>query len=509
MRLFLGVWILLAAFCCSARERTPATNDLSDLSIAELRASIARHVAAARFAEAAWGVKIVSLSSGAVLFETNAQKLLKPASNAKLYTGALALDTLGPDFQIETSLYAARNDLARDGTLKGSLIVYGRGDPSFSARFHNGSYSNLLGPVVHAVQQAGIKRIEGGLVGDDTFFNGPHLGAGWAWDDLEYYYGAEVSALTFQDNVIDLTIHAGHREGEPCRIDTDPVTSYMSFVNRTRTLAPKSRSAGITIERPLGENRAWVFGGLAESARPAIDSVSVHNPALWFVTMLKEALEKSGIEVRGPLTTRSWPEEGPLDKSSLREVASIKSPPLSEIIEKMMKPSENLYAQLLLLQVGVASGQKTADEVTTEDLGMRALRRFVQRAGIKPNEVQLEEGSGLSRSALVTPNATVQLLSFMARHKNAALFRSFLPIAGVDGSLRKRLVDLKGNVHAKTGSLRFVNTLSGYMTNRAGEDLAFSLMLNAYESGTSRSGRDELDEIPRLLARVAEKGGGR
>ncbi|PYI86944.1 MAG: D-alanyl-D-alanine carboxypeptidase/D-alanyl-D-alanine-endopeptidase, partial [Verrucomicrobia bacterium] len=171
-------------FVASAAE---ATNSL--------QARLSAHLAQSRFASALWGVKVISLDTGGTLFEHNAEKLMKPASNAKLYTGALALDRLGPDFRIKTSLYASARP-AKSGTLTGDLIVYGRGDPSFAARFYDGDYTKLLDPLVDALETAGVKRIKGNLVGDESYFRGPPLGSGWTWDDLQYYYGAEVSALT-------------------------------------------------------------------------------------------------------------------------------------------------------------------------------------------------------------------------------------------------------------------------------------------------------------------------
>ena len=138
---------------------------------------------------------------------------------------------------------------------------------------------------------------------------------------------------------------------------------------------------------------------------------------------------------------------------------------------------------------------------TTEEAGIAELNRFAREAGIKRGELLFDEGSGLSRSALVTPNAFVQLLAFMSRHRSAGVFRDALPVAGVDGSLRSRMkgTAAEKNVHAKTGTIGYVHTLSGYVTTAAGERLAFSLMLNAYDD-TGHSVKDDLDPIPVMLA---------
>jgi D-alanyl-D-alanine carboxypeptidase/D-alanyl-D-alanine-endopeptidase (penicillin-binding protein 4) len=175
---------------------------------------------------------------------------------------------------------------------------------------------------------------------------------------------------------------------------------------------------------------------------------------------------------------------------------------MRELVAKMLKPSQNLYAQLLLLHAGAQSLERVQ---STEEKGIRTLWTFLQRLGIPRREVMLEEGSGLSRTALVTPHATAALLQAMSKHEHAAIFTEALPEPG-EGTLRRRLVDLKGKLRAKTGSLRFVNTLSGYLVTEGGERVVFSIMLNAYEPGpTEASARDEIDTIVRLLARFGEK----
>jgi serine-type D-Ala-D-Ala carboxypeptidase/endopeptidase (penicillin-binding protein 4) len=495
--LLIGLLALSPAQAAEPARKSKA-NDSKEINLSQFRKEITDHVSQAKFAAAMWGVKIISLDSGKTLFETNANKLLKPASNAKVFTGAMALDVLGPEYRIRTSLLAKNAPEA--GVLNGDLVVYGRGDPSFAARFRENNYTNLLGPVVNAIRKAGIKRIDGDLVGDETFFTGPAYGANWTWDDLQYYYGAEVSALTYQDNVIDLFIRPAG-VGAPCEISLKPQSSYLEFVNRTRTTATNIRPS-ITISRPLNERRAYVTGTLPVNHGGWADAVTVPKAALWFVTALRETLERDGINVTGKLRTRSWPEDAKTAVSDYKELAFVDSAPVREIVGRMLKPSQNLYAQLLLLQAG-AQSKSVATE--TENAGLAELRSFLRRAGIDPNEVLLDEGSGLSRSALVTPNALVSLHRFMATHPHAEIYREALPAPG-EGTLRTRFKDLAGaDLRAKTGTLRYVNALSGYIDSKADERLAFAIMLNAYDNDSSTSLRDELDVIVRLMARLGEK----
>ena len=467
--------------------------------LAALQERLSNHMTQARFAAAMLGIEVGSLENGKTYFEHNARKLLKPASNNKLYTGALALDRLGSEFRIKTSLLAAaRPDV--EGVLRGDLIVYGRGDPSFSSRFRDGSYDDLLGPLADKLVAAGVKRIEGDLVGDESFFSGPPIGATWTWDDLQTYYGAEVSALTVQDNVVDLVFRPG-RVGAPVRMTTLPAVTPLIFSNRTETVAART-NAGINLYRPIGENVVYVSGRLGTNGSSVPDSVAVHQPARWFLTLLREAMNKRGVKVGGDLRVVNWLDRQvmPLDLKSMLELGSVESPPLGEIVQRMMKPSQNLYAQLLLLQVGRRAETKRNASTNTEDAGLLELQKFLAEAGVRKGEALIEEGSGLSRGALVTPHATATLLRYMDKHRYSGIFRDSLPIAGVDGTLKNRFKNSAavGNLRAKTGTLRHVNTLSGYVTNRSGERLVFSIMLNNYSA--VGGGRAEVDALGETLA---------
>ena len=505
-------------------------------SVESLSVRIAAHLAQPRFGAAAWGVKIVSLETGQTIFEHNAGKYFSPASNAKLYSTALAIDHLGGDFRIKTSLYStARPDAS--GVIRGDLIVYGRGDPTMAARLNDGDYYKGLEPLAEKLAAAGVRRIEGDLIGDESFFQGPPFGSGWEWDDLQWYYGAEVSALSVNDNSVDLFVKPAERAGIPCAITTGPPTSHIVVMNRTQTTA-KGTEGRISVYRPVGENVVYISGRLPLGDRGYTGYVAVHNPAGLFVSLFKEVLARRGIEVRGHTRTVDWKyrEVAPLDVRKLNELGSVESLPVKDIARETLKPSQNLWAQLLLLQVGAMaerfdSAHRQAGETkknsegtgasstvslpggtsqiappdfsTTEDFGINALNDFLIEAGVKKGDVLLEEGSGLSRRDIITPNATVALLEFMNRHRQRAVYRDALPIAGVDGTLEKRMkgTPAENNVRAKTGSLRYVHALSGYVTTAAGEPLAFSIMLNnSYNPAGNGSARDDIDAIPIMLA---------
>src|SRR6266550_3813177 len=310
---------LLLCFALGSLLAQSANATPSVATLAELQTRIKEHLSQPRFAPALWGVKIVSLDSEKTLVEHNAEKLFKPASNAKLFTGALALDRLGPEYRIKTSFYAAARPDS-DGTLHADLIAYGRGDPSLAARFNNGDYGKSLEALVAALVMAGVKRIEGDLIGDESHFRGPPFGSSWAWDDLQNYYGAEVSALTQEDNVVDLVFKPGAKTGAPCLIVVQPETAFLTFINRTKTVDRGGQRA-ITLYRPLGENITYVSGQLPLGTNYT-DAVSVHNPALWFVTRLKQTLEQRGVTVSGRPRVMNWldREVNPLDLNRLIEI---------------------------------------------------------------------------------------------------------------------------------------------------------------------------------------------
>jgi serine-type D-Ala-D-Ala carboxypeptidase/endopeptidase (penicillin-binding protein 4) len=550
---FHSIALVFASLASSVVAQTPtpapqtpaapqATTAPQAESLESLAARINAHISQPRFAPAAWGVKIVSLDSGKIIFERNAGKYFNPASNAKLYTAALALDRLGSDFRIRTSLYStARPDAA--GTLKGDLTVYGRGDPTMTASAADGDYLRPFEPLVQQLANAGVRRIEGDIVGDESYFASPPLGSGWEWDDLQEYYGAEASALTINDNALDLFVKPADRAGLPCRITTGPATSFVTLMNRTQTAA-KGTESRITVYRPIGENIIYVSGRLPVDSKGYKGSVSAHNPAGLFAGLFKDALARRGIIVTGRARSIDWKyrEVTPIDFAKLIELGFVESLPLKDIVRETLKPSQNLYAQLLLLQVGANSSQNasarepgdaaTGDanrlyasssptkinqapassisperpEQTTEQAGIEAMTAFLAEAGVKKGDVLLEEGSGLSRKDVITPNATIALLSYMSRHRSGEYYRAGLPVAGVDGTLQNRMkgTAAAGNARAKTGSLRYVYTLSGYVATAAGERLAFSIMLNNYYNAEQTSSpRSDIDAIVVMLAGFA------
>ena len=474
-------------------------------SVAELRARLDALVTQPRFNGALWGVKVDSLDTGRTLFEHHADRWLSPASNTKLYTAALVLDQLGGDYRIVTPIYGAGKPDAA-GTLAGDVVVAGRGDPSWKARGGSKDFWSTFDPLVAVLERAGVRRIAGDVVADATWFQALPQGAGWAADDLNDYYGAEISAIALEDNYAELKVTPGARVGERCGFALVQPKTGLVLDNRTTTIA-KGGKRRIEAVRLLGENVVHVFGELPAGDKEEVVDVTVPRPAAWFAAAFREALERKGIHVEGGARGLRWPDAPAVGATSVK-LGEVTSPPLRDLVTTLMKPSQNLETDLLFAHLGelrrAADAPAAPGSRSAEDYGVVALREFLQKNGLPADEVRFEEGSGLSRNNLTTANATVALLKFMATHREGKGFAEALPIAGRDGSLRRRMkgTAAEGNVRAKTGSLRYANSLSGYVTTAAGERLAFSLMLNRNGQPAGRSAREELDDVAVLLAQL-------
>ena len=503
-------------------------------TLTELRTRIEHIVRQPALDAGFFAVKIVSLDTGAVIFEQDSRKFVRPASNMKIYTVATAFEKLTPDYRFITSVYA-KEKLDDDGKVKGDLIIYGRGDPSIAARFNDGDYFKGINALADRIIAAGVKRIKGDLVGDESYFDGDSFGSGWTWQDLQWSYGARVSALTVNDNAIDLTVRPGSKAGAPVSITTGPpAASFMTIVNRATTTAKGTRS-DLRIHRGLGANTLEISGTVAVGDDGFTGGVAIPDPALAFVAMLRDALIKRGVKIEGRLRTVNARTGGsvvpvatatsdagrmpalPVDAGKMPalpgalpapvEIASLPSAPFNDIAAHTLKPSQNLYTELILRTLGKM--RKTApppDDTrrasqTDEDAGLAAVRDFLKQAGVSESQLNLDDGSGLSRSDMIMADATVQLLTFMTKHRYFAQFRDALPIAGVDGTLRNRMrgTAAERNVRAKTGTLSSVASLGGYVTTAAGERLVFSMMLNNYPDASALR-RDSIDAIAVLLA---------
>ena len=480
---------------------------------AELQSRIAALLDAPKFAGARWGI-LVKAGQNKIVFERDADKSFMPASNMKLYSTSAALDAFGAEYKIKTSVHTTK-PVSKGGLLRGDLILYGRGDPNLSPRFdanYPQRYDDLksvdkITPIEQLADQikaAGVRTISGKLIGDDSYFASDLIGPGWEWDDLQFYYGAEISALTVNDNCVSFTVTPG-KVGDKPIITVQPQTAYVKIINNAKTV--ESGRTRISVNRPLDSNTMEFIGTIARTAQKHEVNVAIHDPASYAATLLKEALARRGIRVLGKVERADARTRvtKPFDESKLTEIATVESQPMSELIKVVNKPSQNLHAELLLLQLGANGGIHELDDFgrprTTIARGNDARRQFLLKAGVDVTPLSLRDGSGLARQDLVTPRATVRLLEFMLTHTFANVFRESLPIAGVDGTLERRMRDTAAanNLRGKTGTLTGVNALSGYVTTKRGQVVVVSFMGNNY-TGTGRDVTAVFDQIALMLA---------
>lgn len=420
-------------------------------------------------ARGSWGVVVRSLDRGDTLYARHADRLLLPASNMKILTLAAAGERLGWDFRFETRLLALGT--IDGGVLQGDLFVVGSGDPTFVDR--DSSAARAFAEWAVALRAAGIGVVHGRIVGDDRAFREIGLGAGWAWDDLAAGYASRVSALQFNDNVAGLLVTPGAAPGAPATVAVDPPATGLVVDNRVLTASPDT-TASVLVERLPGSSTLTLTGSVPFGAPPAARTVSVENPPLFFAASLRRALVANGVGVEGPAATVDHL-DAPVGGTLRHVILTHHSAPLAEIAVRMMKQSQNLHAESVLMAIGRQAGTPTAADA------VRDVRATLEGWGLPPSAVVQADGSGLSRYNYVTADALVRVLEHVNRDESArAVFSAALPEAGRDGTLEDRFrgTPAEGRVSAKTGSMSGVRTLSGYLTDASGERLVFSILGN-------------------------------
>ncbi len=469
--------------CAALLALTTALSAEADPSKSRLRRALDRIVERPVLAHAFWGIEVRSLETGKTLYERNADKGFRPASTLKLVTTAAALDAFGPEARLRTTVETAGR-LDGLGRILGDVFLVGRGDPSLSGRFDEGSPTAAFEAMADGLVAAGIRRIEGRLVGHEGAFPGERRGADWAWEDLAWGYGAEVSALSFNDNVVHATLAPGERPGDPAVLDVVPRTPFVPVVSTVVTTAAGLEEE-LILEKPPGSNRVFLSGTLPRGGLWEGD-LAVEDPALFAAAVFRGVLEAKGITVLGQTATSSEPLP-----AEARVLVAHDGVPIGRLIGEVNKESQNLHAEMLLRVLGGrVAGQGTAEK------GHEAVGGFLDRLEATYGGWGLRDGSGLSRSNIVTPRGLAALLVAMDRHPQAAVFRESLAVAGVDGTLEERMrgTPAEGRVVGKTGTLRRVNGLAGYVTTVQGERLAFVILVNNQVdlSGVARAAIDDI-----------------
>jgi D-alanyl-D-alanine carboxypeptidase/D-alanyl-D-alanine-endopeptidase (penicillin-binding protein 4) len=479
--------------------KTSAAKQPDDAALAR---EIDRAIDGSDLTRARWGVFVISMKDDRVLYSRNGDSLFTPASNMKVYTTAVALDMLGADYRWRTSVYVDKQPNA-DGIIAGDVTLYGRGAPDLMS-VRKGSGASLA-QFADQLYQSGVRHVRGNVIGDESYFRSELFGLGWQWNDLQWYFGAEPSALTIDENSFELTIAPGSKSGRAASVAVSRDAGYVHLTNSTMT-GERDATNTVGINRGLSDNEVRVWGDFPVGGRSYSAFLSVHNPALWAATFFKQALVARGIKVDGEPRSRDFrlPEKEKFDPQKALEIASQDSVTLGEIVRKTNKESNNLFAELILRTLGKERGTSAPDpdarknrERGDDEAGTAVVRSWLARNGISDDGLAIRDGSGLSRLDLVTPQATARLLVAIGKTNSATTFHDSLPVAGRDGTLGSRLQRGAGRIFAKTGTIVYVHSLSGYAAAENGEILVFSIFCN--DSTVSNNPVRLIDEIAGLL----------
>ena len=405
------------------------------------------------------GLLVRSLKDDRVLYEHNSTHILIPASCMKLLVTSATLDTLGPDFRLKTEVLSTGE--VANGVLKGDLILKGYGDSSLDTKG--------LEQMADAVKAAGISRVSGDLVADDSYFDAQRFGSGWNWDYEPASYAGPIGALVLNHNTTDVYVKPG-KEGEPVQVTFGPPYAHFQVENNAIT-GPAGTKAGLRVTRRRNTNVITVGGGFGADSKTDTTNLAVDDPTAWVGDVFLGMLKDRGIAIDGKLRRGSAP-------AGAKVVNTRQSEPLSSILEIINRHSVNVMAECLLKTLGA---EKKGHG--TDSSGIDAETEFLRRIGVESDEVNIFDGSGLSRCDMVSPSALVTILSYMYKSPNSKVWTDSLPVAGGDGTLylSMRGTAAQGNLRAKTGNVGWVQTLAGYVNTKGGEPLVFALMVNNFK----------------------------
>ncbi|MGH9710908.1 MAG: D-alanyl-D-alanine carboxypeptidase/D-alanyl-D-alanine endopeptidase, partial [Candidatus Acidiferrales bacterium] len=463
------------------------------------------------------GVLVTDAATGKTLYELNADRYFTPASNTKLFTTTLAMSMLGPDYRFRTTI-ETHGVLDAAGRLRGDLTLVGRGDPDFSNRRIpydaknpiDGPSNKPLADLVDAIVAKGVKEIDGDIVADDSYFPYEPFPEGWAVGDMPFDYGAAVSAICFDDNGLDVKVTPGDHVGAPAWVAVEPWPGYDVYAYSVTTGAADSQPDFHTVETP-GPKPFLVRGSIPLGHAPMDLAMAMPEPADYTAHVLKQMLLARGIRITGDARALHAPppDEGmtfdppgalsqtpsPAAETTTLVLAERQSPPLIEIVRVLNKVSQNLHAEILLRTVA-----KEKSGVGSLSAGLKIEQQFLTSIGIAPDDVRVDDGSGLSRQNLVTPRAVVGLLQYVQRQSWGDAYLTTLPVAGIDGTLDNRMkgTAAEGRIQAKTGSVEHTQAMSGFAGTLHGERLIFSMFDN-HNGGTGRDAAHVLDTIAQAM----------
>jgi len=456
----------------------------SSICPAKLEANINRVLSRSTLAQLRWGILVQTLdtpNSRRTLFARNADRLMIPASNNKLFTTAAALSKLGAQYRIRTVVYGNSSQPNLE-----TLRIVGHGDPSLTTA--------SLTALTQQLSRKGIRQVNQ-LIGDDTYFRGAIVNPLWDPEDTLAGYGAAVNSLILNQNAIGMTL-IPQRVGQPLGIQWDDPTdaSDWQVANHAVTVSAQSGESLDAVRDP-SQRVIRIDGQLRAGSESEQIAVSVPNPGNYLVAKFRTALTTAGIAIARSTLVRATP--APPNEI---ELAAIESPPLATLLRETNQESNNLYAETLLKTLGAV--QNPANQNATES-GVAAVKAILTPLGVNPNRYNMVDGSGLADRNQASSEALVQTLQAMALLPDALVFRNSLSVAGVSGTLKDRFRNTlaQGRLQAKTGTITGVVSLSGYLTPPNFSPLTLSILVN-YAGASTATVRSAVDEVVLLLAQL-------
>ncbi|MBW4476171.1 MAG: D-alanyl-D-alanine carboxypeptidase/D-alanyl-D-alanine-endopeptidase [Tolypothrix brevis GSE-NOS-MK-07-07A] len=472
--LFLTTQIGFNSRVAQAQIKVAPATKTKNICPNQLAAAVDEVINRPQYSRVRWGILVQPLYKGQNLYSRDAQKYFTPASNTKLLTTAAALQQLGANFRIRTSVYQDGNNVVR---------VLGRGDPSFN--------DTQLVALARQLKVKGITQIEK-LIADDSYFQGDIVHPSWEWEDVYSDYGAPVNNLIVNQNVFSIKL-IPQVVGKPLQVAwTDFSEARLwQIINQSVTVEEK-QPAFINVTRKLSGNVLRIQGQLAAKADPFLVKVPVVDPNNYFLRRFRIALIGKKIRLRETAVV-----SGGINQE---ELAFVESPLLSDLVMETNQNSNNLYAEALLR--AIASQPKKPDQ-TTVNTALEVLKTTLTQLGVNSTGYVIVDGSGLSRHNLISPEALVQVLQGMAKTPSSSVYRASLPIAGKSGTLKTRFQNTpaEGIVQAKTGTVTGVVSLSGYVNSSKYDPLVFSIIVNQSEQ-KAKALREGIDEIVVLLTQL-------